>query len=165
MGQSLGTFCENIAEKNVILRLFAMAVAAMLLSLPGTAGADPAMFSSRGGVAIGGYDPVAFFQQGAAKPGRRNHAVMWKGVVWRFASARNQARFEANPRAYAPAFGGYCAYAMTAGHLEAGNPQLWAVVNGELFLLNNPEVQALWAVNPEGMIAQARLNWPVILRK
>lgn len=147
------------------LRLLSMAVAVLFLSLPGLARADAAMFSSRAGVAIGGYDPVAFFEHGAAEPGRRGHAVMWKGVVWRFASARNQARFEANPRAYAPAFGGYCAFAMSQGMLADGNPKLWAIVDGELFLLNNPEAKGDWATRRGELIAQARLHWPVILRK
>lgn len=152
-------------ENNVALRLISMAVAVLLLALPGPARADAAMFSSRSGVAIGGYDPVAFFVHGAAERGRRGHAVMWKGVVWRFASASNQARFEANPRAYAPAFGGYCAFAMSQGVLADGNPQLWAIVDGELFLLNNPEAQGVWVTRRGELITQARLHWPVILRK
>ncbi|KIC13633.1 twin-arginine translocation pathway signal protein [Leisingera sp. ANG-Vp] len=141
------------------------AVAVMFLSLPGLPRAETAVFSSRGGVAIGGYDPVAFFVDGVAEQGRRTHAVMWKGVVWRFASARNQARFEANPRAYAPAFGGYCAYAMSQGQLHDGNPQIWAIVDGELFLLNNRRVHRLWQADTVQMIADARPHWPVILRK
>lgn len=149
----------------MILRLVLTAVAVMFLSLPGLARAETAVFSSRGGVAIGGYDPVAFFVEGVAEQGRRTHAVMWKGVVWRFASARNQARFEANPRAYAPAFGGYCAYAMSQGQLHDGNPQIWAIVDGELFLLNNRRVHRLWQADTVQMIADARPHWPVILRK
>lgn len=152
-------------ENNVALRLLLMAVAVLFLSLPGPARADAAMFSSRAGVAIGGYDPVAFFVNGVAEPGRRGHAVMWKGVVWRFASARNQARFEANPRAYAPAFGGYCAFAMSQGRLLDGDPQLWAIVDGELYLLNNPQAHGAWAARRDELIAQAQLHWPVILRK
>ncbi len=155
-------------ENNLALRLLFMAFALMLLSLPGAARAEmagKAVFSSRAGVAIGGYDPVAFFEQGAAEPGRRGHAVMWKGVVWRFATARNQARFEANPRAYAPAFGGYCAFAMSQGRLMHGDPQIWAIVDGELYLLNNPEAQDFWAARRGELIARAQLHWPVILQK
>ncbi|MEX0301613.1 MAG: YHS domain-containing (seleno)protein [Leisingera sp.] len=149
----------------MILRLVLTAVAAMFLSLPSLARADTAVFSSRGGVAIGGYDPVAFFVDGVAEEGRRTYAVMWKGVVWRFASAGNQARFEANPRAYAPAFGGYCAYAMSQGLMHDGNPQIWAIVDGELFLLNNHRVHRLWQADTVQMIADGHTHWPVILRK
>lgn len=149
----------------MILRLVLMAVAVLFLSRPDAAGAETAVFSSRSGVAIGGYDAVAFFKHGAAEHGRRTHAVMWKGVVWRFASARNRAQFEANPRAYAPAFGGYCAYAMSKGMLHEGNPLLWAIVDGELFLLNNKQVHVLWRADTAQMIAAARLHWPAALRK
>lgn len=149
----------------MVLRLVLMAFAVMFLSVPEGARADTAVFSSRAGVAIGGYDAVAFFERGAAEPGRRSHAVMWKGVVWRFASARNQALFEANPRAYAPAFGGYCAYAMSQGLLHDGNPKLWAIVDGELFLLNNRRVQLLWQADTVQLIADGRRHWPAVLRK
>lgn len=147
------------------LRLLLIAVAVMVLCLPGQVRADTAVFSSRQGVAIGGYDAVAYFLEGAAEPGHRRHAVMWKGVVWQFASARNRAQFEANPRAYAPAFGGYCAYAMSKGRLKDGNPQLWTIDGGELFLLNNAGAREIWAASRADMVAQARLHWPVILKK
>ncbi|KIC13769.1 twin-arginine translocation pathway signal protein [Leisingera sp. ANG1] len=152
-------------ECNVILRLVLMAAAVLFLSMPDTVRAEPAVFSSRSGVAIGGYDAVAFFERGAAEQGRRSHAVMWKGVVWRFASSRNQALFEANPRAYAPAFGGYCAYAMSRGQLHEGNPQLWAIVDGDLYLLNNRRVLVLWQADTAQMIAAGHIHWPAILRK
>ncbi len=152
-------------ECNVILRLVLMAAAVLILSLPDAARADPAVYSSRSGVAIGGYDAVAFFEHGTAEEGRPVHAVMWKGVVWRFSSARNRAQFEANPRAYAPAFGGYCAYAMSMGQLHEGNPQLWAIVDGELFLLNNRRVHVLWQADTAHMIASGRIHWPAVLRK
>ena len=147
------------------LRLLLTFVAFVFLSLPGLARADTAVFSSRGGVAIGGYDPVAFFEDGAAEKGHRSHAVMWKGVVWRFASAANQAQFEANPRAYAPAFGGYCAYAMSRGLVHEGNPQIWAIVDGELFLLNNNRVHLLWQADTVHMIADGHSHWPGVLQK
>ncbi|WP_424977037.1 YHS domain-containing (seleno)protein [Leisingera sp. S232] len=149
----------------MILRYVLMVAAVLLLSLPVTARAEQAVFSSRSGVAIGGYDAVAFFERGVAEPGRHTHAVMWKGVVWRFSSARNQAQFEADPRAYAPAFGGYCAYAMSKGLVHEGNPQLWAIVDGELFLLNNRRVHGLWQADTAEMIASGRIHWPAVLRK
>ena len=74
------------------------------------------------------------------------------------------AQFEANPRAYAPVFGGYCAYAVSQGYLAHGDPRLWRIEDGELFLLNNASVEAIWqAAEPELMQA-ARGNWPAVLR-
>lgn len=156
---------ETEKESILALRLVLMSVAVFFLSLAGAARADMAVFSSQGGVAIGGYDAVAFFEHGAAEQGRRSNAVMWKGVVWRFASAGNQARFESNPRAYAPAFGGYCAYAMSQGQVHSGDPRIWAIVDGELFLLNNRRVHQLWQADKVQMIADGHSHWPAVLRR
>jgi uncharacterized RDD family membrane protein YckC len=142
----------------VILALLAFAVP------PGAARADTGLFATRAGVAVGGYDVVAFFQHGVAQPGHQRNAVMWKGANWHFASAASRARFESNPRAFAPAFGGYCAYAMSRGVLVPGDPQLWVIVDGRLFLLNNPEAQQKWRARKEELIARAKQNWPAILR-
>jgi hypothetical protein len=150
----------------VSLRALAMMMSLVALLLPPAAArADTGLFSAEAGVAIGGYDPVAFFRQGAAQPGHRRHAVMWKGVTWRFVSADSRARFEASPRAFAPAFGGYCAYALSRGVLAPGDPQLWVIVDGRLFLLNNPEARRLWRIRRGELIARARQHWPAILRQ
>lgn len=149
----------------MILRLFLTVAAVLLLALPDQTRADPAMFSAREGVAIDGFDAVAFFDHGAAEPGRRSHAVMWKGVTWRFATADSQARFESNPRAFSPAFGGYCAYAMSKGRLAAGDPQLWVMWQGRLYMLNNPRALEVWQGNRAELIARAQQYWPAILRQ
>ncbi|MFW8636245.1 YHS domain-containing (seleno)protein [Cribrihabitans pelagius] len=157
-----------MTEKDVILRPLLLAFALIGLAVPERSGAEADLvpvYSAREGVAIGGYDAVAFFERGEARPGRRLHAVMWKGVVWRFSSARNQALFEANPRAYAPAFGGYCAYSLSQGHLRRGDPQVWSIVGGELYLLNNPAAASRWRGNTAPLIAEAAAYWPAILRK
>lgn len=148
----------------MILRLIAVALATTLLFTPLSARADAAIFSARGGVALGGYDVVALFEKRSAVTGQQTFSLLWKGVVWRFTSADNQARFEANPRAYVPAFGGYCAYAMSKGYLAAGDPHLWEVRDGELYLLNNAAVQAKWHDKADHLVADARGNWPGILR-
>jgi hypothetical protein len=142
-------------------------LAALLLIIglaPLSARAEPPIFSAHNGLALDGYDVVAFFEGQGAVPGRQEFALMWKGVFWRFTSSGNQAQFEANPRAYAPVFGGYCAYAVSQGYLAHGDPRLWRIEDGELFLLNNASVEAIWqAAEPELMQA-ARGNWPAVLR-
>ena len=149
----------------MILRLLMAALAALILWGPERVRADMPIYSVRDGLAIGGYDVVAFFEEQRAVVGSSSHALMWKGVVWHFVSARNQARFEADPRSYAPVFGGYCAYAMSQGLLHDGNPKLWAIVDGELFLLNNRRVQLLWQADTVQLIADGRRHWPAVLRK
>lgn len=148
----------------MILRLFIAALTALFLFPPTTVRADPPIFSAREGVAIGGYDVVAFFDEQRAVSGSAAHAIMWKGVIWQFVSDHNQARFEANPRAYAPVFGGYCAYAMSQGYLAPGNPELWVMEAGELLLLNNSSVHATWQGDGDHLMQVARENWPGVLR-
>lgn len=148
----------------MVLRLIAVALATTLLFTPLSVRADHAIFSARDGVALGGYDVVALFEERNAVTGKQSFSLMWKGVVWRFASAGNQALFEANPRAYVPVFGGYCAYAMAQGYLAAGDPHLWEVRGGELYLLNNASVRAKWQDEADQIVADARGNWPSVLR-
>lgn len=148
----------------MILRFLTMAMAVFLLSAPGETRAESPIFSARDGIALGGYDVVAFFEQQRAIAGDQDHALMWKGVVWHFVSAQNQSRFEANPRAYAPVFGGYCAYAMSQGYLAPGDPQLWLVEEGQLYLLNNSSVHRVWQQERGDLLAQAQGHWPAVLR-
>ncbi|MEP4037363.1 YHS domain-containing (seleno)protein [Pseudophaeobacter sp.] len=148
----------------VLLRHTLIALTLIVGFAPLSARADVPIFSARNGIALDGYDVVAFFDGEGAVTGQQEFALMWKGVVWRFVSMGNQARFEANPRAYAPVFGGYCAYAMSQGYLAPGNPQLWRIDDGELFLLNNAAVQAIWQDEAGVLLQAARGNWPAVLR-
>ncbi len=84
--------------------LFALLFA---LGVPALASASPApSVSATEGIAIGGYDPVGYFTEGRPVAGSTEFTLRWNGATWRFASAESRARFEANPAAYAPAFGG-----------------------------------------------------------
>lgn len=141
------------------------ALAALILWGPERVRADMPIYSVRDGLAIGGYDVVAFFEEQRAVVGSSSHALMWKGVVWHFVSARNQARFEADPRSYAPVFGGYCAYAMSRGYLAPGDPSLWLIAEGELYLLNNAAVHATWLQDHMALREAARENWPAALHR
>ena len=131
-------------ESLLLLRFAFLAVFALLFQPARPALADQPMFHVEEGLAVAGYDTVAFFVEGRAVQGLSDHAVMWKGAVWRFVSADNQGRFESNPRAYAPVFGGYCAYAVAQGYLLSGSPQAWQIVDDELYLLYDSEVQDIW---------------------
>ncbi len=147
-----------------MLRQIFTALALSLCLAPLSARAEVSIFSERNGLALDGYDVVSFFEGQGAVEGRQEFALMWKGVIWRFVSSGNQARFEANPRAYAPVFGGYCAYAMSQGYLAPGDPHLWRIDNGELFLLNNASVQVIWQEDAGALLQAARGNWPAVLR-
>ena len=111
------------------------------------------------GMALKGYDPVAYFTTGQAMPGRDAYAHRWKGLTYRFASAGNRDRFAADPEKYLPEYGGYCAYAMAIDRIADIDPERWAIVDGKLYLNNNRFAHALWSVNKGANIASADGNW------
>ena len=115
------------------------------------------------GVAVGGYDPVAYFTEHKPVPGRGDILYSWKGVTWRFASKANRAAFMANPEKYAPQYGGYCAYAVSQGGIAKGDPMVWTIVGGKLYLNLSPAVQTLWAKDEAGYIKAADKSWPGVL--
>ncbi|TMV07892.1 YHS domain protein [Ruegeria sediminis] len=126
--------------------------------------AETPVFYVNHGAAIGGYDTVSYFRSGGPIPGRPEYAVMWKGAVWQFASQDNRELFEANPRAYAPQFGGYCAYAVGRGYLATTDPEAWRIVDGKLYLTHSPDVARLWRQDIPGNIVLAEQNWPGVLQ-
>jgi len=121
------------------------------------------VFYSAKGAAITGYDAVSYFRDGGPVQGQPDIAVMWKGATWRFASQENREAFELNPRAYAPRFGGYCAYAMAYGELTSTDPMAWKIVGGRLYLTHSLEIEKMWLTDTTGFIQKAEKNWPAIL--
>ncbi|WP_240482138.1 YHS domain-containing (seleno)protein [Ruegeria marisrubri] len=129
------------------------------------ADADSPVFYSADGAAVSGYDAVAYFMTGQPVMGDPDISVMWKGVVWRFVSQKNREAFEANPRAFAPQFGGYCAYAVGKGYLMSADPTAWRIVDGKLYLTHSAEVADMWQEDIPGNIVLAEQHWPQVLRQ
>jgi YHS domain-containing protein len=119
----------------------------------------------RSKLALDGYDPVAYFKGGKAMKGSADQAANWNGATWHFASADNKAAFEASPQAYAPQFGGYCAWAVSEGYTAKGDPNNWRIVNGKLYVNYNASVQRSWEKDAPGHIAKGEKNWPTVLNK
>lgn len=144
------------------LALRAIAGAALVLIV----GALPALAAAKvnktrfGGVAIEGYDPVAYFDQGEPIEGSADHSFEWQGATWRFASAEHRDLFTADPEKYAPQYGGFCAYAVSKGSIAGIDPEAWQIVDGRLYLQNSHKVLELWRQDVPGHIAAADENWP-----
>lgn len=145
------------------LRQILASLALILSGLALPVQADTPIFYARDTAAISGYDTVAYFTVGEPVQGQPNITVMWKGVIWHFANLAHREAFEANPRAYAPQYGGYCAYAVSLGHRDSTQPEAWHIVNGKLYLIHNPMVHRLWTRDINGNIAKANGNWPDVL--
>jgi YHS domain-containing protein len=115
------------------------------------------------GVAVGGYDPVAYFTQGKPVKGSEDFTLQHEGATWRFASAENRATFEADPAKYAPQYGGYCAYAVAKGSTAKAEPDAWTIHAGKLYLNFDRSVRAIWEKDIPGYIKKADANWPGVL--
>ncbi len=118
-------------------RSFILATAAAIPAvtlLPTTAfAAKPPVFATSG-VAINGYDPVAYFTMEEPVKGDAAFSSEWNGATVQFASAENKSMFDANPDKYAPLYGGYCAYAVSKGYTATTDPAAWSVVEDQLYL-------------------------------
>jgi YHS domain-containing protein len=126
----------------------------------------PAVFTDfRSKLALDGYDPVSYFKEGNPAKGNPAHAVTWNGATWHFGSAEHKAAFEANPQAFAPQFGGYCAWAVSHGYTAKGDPNAWRIVDGKLYVNYNATVQETWAKDIPGHIGSGEKNWPTVLTK
>ncbi len=114
---------------------------------------------------MGGYDPVSYFS--AAKPMRGSgyHTATYDGGTYLFASKDNKKMFEANPKKYAPQFGGYCAYGVAVGKKFYSDPTIWEVVNGKLYLNLDKKIQMKWNADQSGHITKAHSNWKGIEHK
>ena len=113
--------------------------------------------------AVSGYDTVAYFTQGKPVKGSTQFRTNYNGAEWRFASAENLAKFRANPARYAPQYGGYCAWAVSQGYTASGDPTVWKVVDGKLYLNYNQEIGTKWSKNIPGFIKAGNANWPKVL--
>ena len=114
------------------------------------------------GHAVSGFDVVSYFEDGLPAPGRADIPAEWNGATWAFASAENRDRFLADPEAYAPAYDGHCAFGVAKGGKVPGDPQLWRIVDGTLYLNLQSSVQEMWLEDVPGNIAAAEANWPGI---
>jgi len=112
------------------------------------------------GLAISGFDPLAYFIDGAAVPGGGEFEHRFAGAVWRFRNQGNRAAFAADPDVYMPRFGGYDPVAVARGVAAAGDPRLWLVSGERLYLFQLPQARAAFAADPRGIIAAADKRWP-----
>lgn len=115
------------------------------------------------GTALGGYDAVAYHTTGEAMRGNETTTLSYQGAIWRFANAENLALFEANPGTYAPQYGGHCAWAAAQGYLAQGDPNVWRIVDGRLYLNASQGINRRWLRDIPGFISQADANWPGLL--
>jgi YHS domain-containing protein len=107
------------------------------------------------GVAIRGYDTVAYFTEGKPVAGSTEQVTNWNGADWLFASAEHKAMFDTDPLRYAPQYGGYCAYGVAQGYLVKIEPEQWSIVDEKLYLNYDADVQTKWKADRSTFIKTA----------
>ena len=148
------------------LRNLYMTLAAVIIFLPALAQADghghhlnPVEHNIIG---VQGYDLVSYHTNTGPVTGTNDHTSSYKGITYLFANEANKKSFDANPAKYIPAYGGFCAYGVAVGKKFSGDPKVWEVVDGKLYLNLNKKVQGLWSQDISGNISKAQTNWPKI---
>jgi len=117
------------------------------------------------GIAILGYDTVAYFTDNKAVAGSDQFKSQWMGATWKFASQAHLDLFKAEPAKYAPQYGGYCAYGVTRDYLVKIDPTQFTVLAGKLYLNYDADVQKKWSKDPQGYIASADRKFSDLLKK
>ena len=135
-----------------------------LTALPAAAEVrEPEIFKDVNGVAIKGYDSVAYHVERRARKGSAEFSHEWKGAVWHFKSAENRDLFAADPERYAPQYGGYCAWAIARGRTAPVNPTIFRIFDDKLYMNLNMKVHKDWLGKHGAYIARADEKWPAVL--
>ena len=147
---------------------------ALALTLPMSMAAAGEQYVDRTGYAVSGYDVVAYHSleqspvgqaKARAVPGNASIVAEWNGAKWAFSTEQNKQTFLANPEAYAPQYDGHCAYGVAEGAKVAGNPHLWRIVDGKLFLNITKKIDDRWERDIAGYIETADSKWNRLERK
>ncbi|MFO0691819.1 MAG: YHS domain-containing (seleno)protein [Myxococcota bacterium] len=160
----------------VLLSILALGLFAATGSLAASPGEDPAASApspderilvnrDHEGVALQGYDPVAYFTDGRPTKGDPRHHSTWQDATYHFASAEHKRLFDADPARYAPAYGGYCGYAASIDRLSPVSPLVFDVVEGRLVLQHNQKAYDLWHRDVAASLAAADRNWPGLVER
>ena len=118
----------------------------------------------RNGLAIFGFDAVAYFVDRKAELGRAEFEFRHAGVVWRFRNPGNRAAFAADPDVYIPRYGGHDAISVGRGASAPGHPSLWLIAGQRLYLFHSEASRAAFADDPYRAIEAAERHWPAVLR-
>jgi hypothetical protein len=145
--------------------LFAYAGLAFVLAAgPGASAGERTVVDWHTGLAIDGYDPVAFFTDGKPLQGSPSLELRRGEVVWRFINVGNRAAFAATPNVYMPQYGGYDPIGVARGLAVAGNPNVWIIQGQRLFLFYDSARRQKFVGDPNRVIASADRKWPDVQR-
>lgn len=123
-------------------------------------GKPEAVLHDRSGLALKGYDPVAYFVDSKAVLGNPQIHHTHANVKYHFTSTQNRDLFQKDPAKYLPQYGGYCAWAVGHNYTASTDPEAWKIVNGKLYLNYSKDVQRKWMAEEASLIKAGDTNWP-----
>jgi YHS domain-containing protein len=138
---------------------------AAALTLPAPAQTKTLLNLDKSGLALQGYDPVAFFKDNAPVMGKPSITSTDHGATYQFASQSHKKLFDKDPAKYEPAFGGFCAYGVTRKKLVEIDPDAFQIVNGRLLLQYSTGVRDTFNKDQAGNLTKADANWPALVDK
>jgi YHS domain-containing protein len=156
--------------KSIMPSLVRNSVSTAIFAVAAIAGAGSAFANDSvntgyfGGVAIMGYDTVAYFTDGRAVKGSEEFSYEWLGTPWHFASKEHQDMFVSDPVKYAPQYGGYCAaeVAGTGSVTVNIDPEAFKIIDGKLYLIYDAGNATAFADNAADLVPKANDNWPIV---
>ncbi|WP_341365949.1 YHS domain-containing (seleno)protein [Yoonia sp. BS5-3] len=143
-------------------RTLIIAAPAAGLLAPAAFAATPQIYAENG-IVVDGSDVVAYFDQQGPVAGDPSITYEYLGATWHFANSANRDLFAANPVAYAPQYGGYCAFAISRGYTAPTDPRAWSIVDDKLYLNYSRRIRRRWEQDIPGNIAAGDANWPAVL--
>jgi hypothetical protein len=154
---------STIAPAALAVGLILGLAGGLALAPAGAATTERLVVDRHTGLALYGFDPVAYFTDMEPMAGRPEIELTFAGAVWRFRNEGNRAAFIDRPDVYMPRFGGYDPIAVARGVAVPGNPQIWLVTNQRLYLFQTPEAREAFAADPASMLAAAQAKWPQVV--
>lgn len=127
--------------------------------------ATSAVNQDSNGLALDGYDSVAYFKENLPREGKPEFTADYNGAKWQFTTAENRDEFKKDPAKYAPQYGGYCSWAVSHGYMAKTDPETGKVVDGKLYLNYNKDVAKKWSEDIPKYIADGDKNWQNLVGK
>jgi YHS domain-containing protein len=152
-------------KTKVLSLITILAVSLAASSYAADFGGKSLVLKTKDGLAIQGYDPVAYFTDNKAVKGNSKFSSEFDGAKYFFANADHKELFDANPNKYAPAYGGYCGYAASINRLSPISPEWFQIEEGKLILQHNKKAFDLFNRELKENVAKADANWPGLVAR
>jgi hypothetical protein len=161
-GKFCSSKCSSLSRRRFLAAVVLLAAVPAAISNSRATTTEQVVTDRNTGLAISGFDPLAYFIDGAALQGSDDFEHAYAGAVWRFRNEGNRAAFIADPEVYMPRFGGYDPVGVARGVAVPGDPRLWLMAGERLYLFYTPEDRTAFIADVDALVALADSKWPQV---